>query len=313
MHPENKKIGLWLYHNHGGDVIEQKLVKQLQDRGFEVITNLDLKDTQVTLEGLFCHGQRLNDLSCFFSYNCSAETPYQLYFYQLLNTYLPVINNYSAFALTEDKLQTNQLLRRHHILTPTYCFCPIEDKQTITDFFQQHHPLVAKPIDGYGGHHLVQLTSLTEATSFNGYRSKTGFTYFYAEKFIRYDKTDYRIDIVDGQVIACYGRKAKAGDWRTNVTSGGSIMLRERNNKVITLAEKAAKLSGLEIAGVDIIFDQTLEEYVVLEINGLPAFATPEQEKLGLTFNDRKITAITQLIEQKAYEQTQYPQTALAA
>ena len=53
----------------------------------------------------------------------------------------------------------------------------------------------------------------------------------------------------------------------------------------------------LEIAGVDIIYDIEREEYVVLEVNGLPAFATPEQEEMGLDFNDKKIDKIVDLID----------------
>ena len=68
---------------------------------------------------------------------------------------------------------------------------------------------------------------------------------------------------------------------------------------MIELAIKAAKVCGADIAGVDIIYDLEREEYVVLEVNGIPAFATPEQEKMGLDFNDRKIDLIVDLIDRK--------------
>jgi len=41
------------------------------------------------------------------------------------------------------------------------------------------------------------------------------------------------------------------------------------------------------------------EEYVVLEVNGISAFATPEQEKLGLDFNKKKIDLIVDMIDRK--------------
>jgi len=56
---------------------------------------------------------------------------------------------------------------------------------------------------------------------------------------------------------------------------------------------------GTDIAGVDIIYDLEKEEYVVLEVNGIPAFATPEQEKIGLDFNKKKIDLIVDLIDRK--------------
>jgi len=123
--------------------------------------------------------------------------------------------------------------------------------------------------------------------------------FFYLEKFIDYDNTDFRVDIVDGEFISCYGRKAGGSDWRTNVTSGGSVFKREAPKEVIDLAIKATKVTGLEIAGVDIIYDRKKKEYIVLEVNGIPAFATPEQEKIGIDFNDKKIELIVNLIEKK--------------
>ena len=46
-------------------------------------------------------------------------------------------------------------------------------------------------------------------------------------------------------------------------------------------------------------YDREKEEYVVLEVNGIPAFATPEQEKQGLNFNNKKIEKIVDLIDKK--------------
>ncbi|WP_257265206.1 hypothetical protein, partial [Endozoicomonas sp. ONNA2] len=67
----------------------------------------------------------------------------------------------------------------------------------------------------------------------------------------------------------------------------------------VSLALKAARITGLEIAGVDLIYDRDREEYVVLEVNGIPAFATPDQEAFGIDFNDRKIAKIVDMIERK--------------
>jgi len=119
------------------------------------------------------------------------------------------------------------------------------------------------------------------------------------EKFINYDNTDFRVDIVDGEFVSCYGRKASGTDWRTNVTSGGTVFMRDANDEIINIAKKACKATGVDIGGVDIIYDREKEEYIVLEVNGISAFATPEQEKAGLNFNDKKIDLIVNLIDKK--------------
>ena len=68
---------------------------------------------------------------------------------------------------------------------------------------------------------------------------------------------------------------------------------------MISIAKKAAKVCGTDIAGIDLIYDLEKEKYVVLEVNGIPAFATPEQETMGLDFNDKKIDLIVDLIDRK--------------
>ena len=125
----------------------------------------------------------------------------------------------------------------------------------------------------------------------------------YVERFIKNDYSDFRVDIVDGKFVACYGRKASGRDWRTNITSGGSVILREANDEIVDLAKRATKAIGLEIAGVDILYDEEKAEYVVLEVNGIPAFATPQQEAMGLDFNDKKIDMIVDMIDRITQKQ----------
>ena len=159
-----------------------------------------------------------------------------------------------------------------------------------------------KPTEGWGGMGLVKIENDAALDMLIPFIKHTDLRHFYVERFIDYDNTDFRVDIVDGEYISCYGRQAPAGDWKTNITSGGKLLLREPTDELVALAKKAAKLTGLDIAGVDMIYDQEREQYVVLEVNGIPAFATPEQEQLGLDFNTKKINAIVNLIEKKLHE-----------
>jgi ribosomal protein S6--L-glutamate ligase len=157
--------------------------------------------------------------------------------------------------------------------------------------------MVYKPIDGWGGNGMALIENQTMFDTLMPFINKSDSRNVYVERFIKNDYSDFRVDIVDGEFVACYGRKANGRDWRTNITSGGSVILREANDEIIDIAKRATKALGLEIAGVDILFDEEREEYVVLEVNGIPAFATPEQEKMGLDFNDKKIDLIVDMID----------------
>ncbi len=294
-----RRVGIWMYQNGGGDVIERKIVDKLKERGIESVTGLNLRHAYVENGRTICNGTVMEELDCFFSYNAGEQTQYQMFLYEAIDRIVPCINNYRSFALTEDKFQTAHLLRNHGVETADFRLCHRDDSDRLRQFMSEWKQMVYKPTDGWGGVGLTKIDSKETLDMLMPFLNQMDLRFFYVEKFIDYDRTDYRVDIVDGEYIGCYGRKAGGTDWRTNVTSGGSVFLRDPDDAVIDLALRAAEVTGLEIAGVDIIYDRNKEEYIVLEVNGIPAFATPEQEKMGLDFNDKKIEKIVELIEKK--------------
>jgi len=296
----DRRIGIWMYQNGGGDVIERKLVERLRERGIEAVTGLNLRHAYVESGRTICHDTVMEELDCFFSYNAGEQTQYQMFLYEAIDRIVPFLNNYRAFALTEDKFQTAHLLRNHGVPTADFRLCHRDDTDRLRQFIAEWNQMVYKPTDGWGGVGLTKIDSRETLDMLMPFLNQMDLRFFYVEQFVDYDRTDYRVDIVDGEYIGCYGRKAGGSDWRTNVTSGGSVFLREPNDEVVALAKHAAEVTGLEIAGVDIIYDRAKEEYIVLEVNGIPAFATPEQEKMGLDFNDRKIEKIVELINRKS-------------
>jgi len=296
---KKRTIGMWLYKNGGGEAIGKKIIKKLKERDIDVIDNINLRYATAKNANIVHNGIKVNKLDLFFSYNAGEQTQYQVYLYQALNRVIPMINSYEAFALTEDKFQTSFLLRQNGILTPDYRLCHRDDTAELKKTIKKWDKMVYKPTDGWGGVGLTKIESEANLDMLMPFLNQMDLRYFYVERFVKYDNTDFRIDIVDGEFVSCYGRKANGTDWRTNITSGGSVFLREPNDEVISIAKKAAKVCGTDIAGVDIIYDLEKERYVVLEVNGIPAFATPEQEKMGLNFNDKKIDLIVDMIDRK--------------
>jgi ribosomal protein S6--L-glutamate ligase len=295
----SRKIGMWLYSNGGGEKIQKKIVKKLKERDIETITDINLRHA-IARKGHIYHGKtKVDELDLFFSYNAGEQTQYQVFLYQALNRVIPMINSYDAFALTEDKFQTSFLLQQHGIATPEFQLCHRDDSKQLERIMKKWSRMVYKPTDGWGGVGLTKIENQETLDMLLPFLNQMDLRFFYVEKFVKYDNTDFRVDIVDGEFVGCYGRKASKSDWRTNVTSGGSVFMREPTDEVVELAVKATKVCGTDIAGVDIIYDLEREEHVVLEVNGIPAFATPEQEKMGLNFNKKKIDLIVDLIDRK--------------
>jgi ribosomal protein S6--L-glutamate ligase len=305
-------IGIWMYQNGGGELLQQKLVSKLRERGYYTACGLDLRHAVANRNGIICNGVNMNELDLFYSYNAGQQTPYQMYLYETLDQYIPIINNFAAFALTEDKFRTITLLDYYNIPITEFQLVALEEAERLQEtLYQWGGKLVHKPVDGWGGRGLTKVESSEMLDALIEHEMvHSNKPFMYVEQFIDYDGTDYRIDIVDGEFVGCYGRRAPKGEWRTNITNGGSIFLREPNDEVVELARLAARITDLEIAGVDLIYDRTREQYIVLEVNGIPAFATPEQEAMGLNFNERKLNMIVDLIDRKLLEAFTYDQAA---
>ena len=301
----NRKIGVWMYSNGGGDVIQQKIIDLLKEREIDVVANLDLRFARGSNNGIICSPSDgsadvdVLELDAFFSYNAGEQTLAQIYMYEVISKYMPTINTYEAFALSEDKFKSNIALNHKGINTSEFYLCHRENPQYMVEKFEEWKKMVFKPLDGWGGNGMALLDSRQTLETLMPFLNQTDMRHIYLEKFIENDFTDFRVDIVGGEFIACYGRKASARDWRTNVTSGGSVILREANDEIVDIAIKASDALGMDIAGVDILYDREKEQYVVLEVNGIPAFATPDQEAMGLDFNDKKIAKIVQIIDNK--------------
>ncbi|MEA2099992.1 MAG: ATP-grasp domain-containing protein [Campylobacterota bacterium] len=295
----DRKIGMWLYSNGGGEKIQKKIIKKLKERDIETVNNVRLHDCIAKNGHIYHNDLKVDKLDLFFSYNAGEQTQYQMYLYQALNRVIPTINSYDAFALTEDKFHTSFVLRNEGIATADYKLCHRDNGAALKKIIKKWDKMVYKPTDGWGGVGLTKIESEANLDMLMPFLNQMDLRYFYVEKFIKYDNTDFRVDIVDGEFVSCYGRKATGTDWRTNVTSGGSVFMREANEQIIDVAKKACKATGVDIGGVDIIYDLEKEEYIVLEVNGIPAFATPEQEKMGLDFNNKKIDLIVDLIDRK--------------
>jgi ribosomal protein S6--L-glutamate ligase len=296
-----RTIGMWLYENSGGAEIAKRIITLLKEREIDVINNVNLRNA-FSKNGQIIYGEGnliLDELDLFFSYNAGDQKKYQVDLYQTLNRVIPMINSYHAFELTENKFQTSFVLRQNGIETPDYKFCHSGDTDKLKSIIKEWDKMVYKPTNGWGGMGLVKIENEDSLNMILPFLNETNLRQFYVERFIKYDNTDFRVDIVDGKFVGCYGRKANGRDWRTNISSGGSVFLREANDKIIELAKKACKVTGVDIGGVDIIYDREKEEYVVLEVNGISAFATPEQEEMGLDFNDKKIKLIVDLIDRK--------------
>jgi len=82
---------------------------------------------------------------------------------------------------------------------------------------------------------------------------------------------DLRILVGGGTVIGAATRVAASGEWRTNVSLGGTLEPAEPSQQARDLAIAAARAIGADFVGID-LFPLEDREWVVLELNGAAEF-----------------------------------------
>jgi len=131
-------------------------------------------------------------------------------------------------------------------------------------------PLIVKISETHQGSGVFLANSIAEIKEI---MFKNGDKTYLIRKFIANDG-DVRIFVIGGTALGAMKRIPPGGEFRSNISVGGigeSFDL-ESNPKIKALAEKVASVSGIEIAGVDIIIDKTSGEPYVLEVNVGPQF-----------------------------------------
>ena len=81
---------------------------------------------------------------------------------------------------------------------------------------------------------------------------------------------DIRVLVIGGRVIGAMKRTAKLGSFRANVHQGANVAEHPMDDQLEWLALRAAEVTKLEIAGVDVVCGR--DGYQVIEVNSAPGF-----------------------------------------
>ncbi|MEJ6950813.1 ATP-grasp domain-containing protein [Natronospora cellulosivora (SeqCode)] len=82
---------------------------------------------------------------------------------------------------------------------------------------------------------------------------------------------DLRVFVVGGRVIGSMMRESKDNDYRANYSAGGTVRSFPLTEEIEWLALEATKILGLNIAGVDLLFDKD-NNFKICEVNSSPMF-----------------------------------------
>jgi len=202
----------------------------------------------------------------------SATTYYQkAVFRHLERMGVLFINGSDAIDNVKDKLYTMQILAQNNIPHPKTMLV----KNPVDSNYVQKYigfPIVVKSLSGTHGkgvylaenkRNFEQLVEMME--QFND-RFNIILQEFVKDSFGK----DLRIIVVGGKVIGAMKRESTDGDFRANVTRGGGAEPIEIDEQMEYLALESTKLLGLDIGGVDLLYDN--DGYKICEVNSSPGF-----------------------------------------
>ena len=178
------------------------------------------------------------------------------------------LNESVAIARSRDKLRSLQLLSRKGIGLPVSGFAHSPDD--IEDLIKMvgGAPAVIKLLEGTQGIGVVLAETQKAAESvieaFMGLKAN-----ILVQEFIKEaGGADIRCLVIGEKVVAAMMRRAKEGEFRSNLHRGGTAELIRITPEERSTAVRAAAAMGLNVAGVDIL--RSNHGPVIMEVNSSP-------------------------------------------
>lgn len=194
---------------------------------------------------------------------------------QLERQGLVSLNSAKAMALARDKVQCLQLFEQQAIPFPKSA--SIESMHSFDAVLEAEFqfPLLLKlnqSSQGFGVALFAEKLSLQRRIAELNLNNES----FLIQEFLSEAcGVDFRLLVINNEVVAAMQRTAAPGDFRANIHLGGQASAHVASFEEIRLALKASALCGLDVAGVDIIYGKNGP--MVLEVNACPGFEALER------------------------------------
>ena len=178
------------------------------------------------------------------------------------------LNSSVAISRSRDKLRALQRLSRHGIGLPVTGYA--HSTHDVPDLITMvgGAPLVVKLLEGTQGIGVVLCETQKAAESVIEAFIQTNNNILVQEYIREANGADIRCLVVNGKVVAAMRRQAQPGEFRSNLHRGGTAEAIKITPEERATAVQAAKIMGLDVAGVDIL--RSARGPLVLEVNSSP-------------------------------------------
>jgi ribosomal protein S6--L-glutamate ligase len=275
----------------------RRLVEASKQRGHEVVVFNTLKcymDIASLRPGISYKGERITGIDAVIPRIGASITQYGLAVvrqFEMMGVF--PLNESVAIGRSRDKLRSLQLLSRKGVGLPVTAFAhEVENTQDIIQLVGGA-PLVIKLLEGTQGRGVVLAETYKAAESVIDAFRELHANFMIQEFIEEAGGADIRCFVIGEKVVAAMKRQAREGEFRSNLHRGGVASLIKLTPEERTTAVRAARIMGLNVAGVDIL--RSNHGPVVMEVNSSPGL-----EGIESATNKDVASMIIQFIEKNA-------------
>lgn len=182
-----------------------------------------------------------------------------------------LINGPEAIDLVADKLHTVQKLIRAGLPVPRTILGKFPMDAGLVEK-ELGFPVIVKTLRGTRGTGVLKCEDRSQFEDLAGLlASADAKADFLFQHYVRASHgRDVRVLVVGGRVVAAMERRSPSGHFKSNVSLGGQGVAYTPTGEMAELAARAADVLELEVAGIDILFDE--DGYRICEANSAPGF-----------------------------------------
>lgn len=180
-------------------------------------------------------------------------------------------NSSVSIDTVKDKLYTQQILAEKNLPVPKTMLIkfPINIKLIEKKI---NYPIIVKTLSGSQGKGVFlandkkSFEDLMQMVEIANPKVSIILQEFISSSFGR----DLRVFVIGGRAVACMLRENTTGDFKANFSAGGKVSKHNLTPEIEWLATEATRSLGLEISGVDLLFDKN--HFKICEVNSSPGF-----------------------------------------
>lgn len=186
--------------------------------------------------------------------------------FEMMNVFC--VNGSNEIICSRDKLRSLQLMSTSGVELPTTAYA--HSVMDVNGIIKEvgGAPLIIKLLEGTQGSGVVLAQSNKAAQSVIQAFMTLDADILVQEFIEEAGGADIRCFVINGEVVAAMERQAPEGEFRSNLHLGGRGVAVELTDEERYTAIQAAKVMGLNVAGVDII--RSKRGPMVLEVNSAP-------------------------------------------